>query len=125
MMKKVLKLIAIFIILCSSGFVCAGNAPRTLVDKLQYDGYLFAYFEGRHGDSRRHEQIRFAVSADGINWKALNHNEPILILIKYPRLVVSEILIFCAEKMRKRSIWWLQICLLLRMDGGTIRELLC
>ena len=78
-MKKVMKLIAICILLCSSEFVYAGSTSCALVDKEpQYDGYLFVYFEGKYGDSHRHEQIRFAVSADGINWKALNHNEPII-----------------------------------------------
>lgn len=42
-----------------------------------YDGYLFAYFEGS-GDTQKQEQLRFAASADGINWSALNHNEPII-----------------------------------------------
>ncbi|BAV07335.1 Glycosyl hydrolases family 43 [Filimonas lacunae] len=42
-----------------------------------YEGYLFAYFEGS-GPKTLQEQLRFAVSADGINWKALNQNEPVL-----------------------------------------------
>lgn len=41
------------------------------------DAYLFAYFEGR-GDGRLQEHLRFAVSDDGFNWKALNHNSPII-----------------------------------------------
>ena len=44
---------------------------------LDYDGYLFAYFEGR-GPSHLQEQIRYAVSKDGFNWTALNHNQPIV-----------------------------------------------
>ena len=41
------------------------------------EGYLFAYFEGK-GSGDKQEQIRFAVSDDAVNWKALNNNHPIL-----------------------------------------------
>ena len=41
--------------------------------------YLFAYFEGASGDRKHQEQVRFAVSRDAINWKALNDNQPILV----------------------------------------------
>jgi len=43
-----------------------------------YDGYLFAYFEGAAENRGMEEQLRFAVSADAINWVALNNNKPIL-----------------------------------------------
>lgn len=43
----------------------------------KYDGYLFAYFEGR-GDGKLQEQLRFGASADAVNWFALNDNKPIL-----------------------------------------------
>ncbi|QDH81454.1 family 43 glycosylhydrolase [Echinicola soli] len=43
----------------------------------KYDGYLFAYFEGG-GEAANQEQIRFAVSADAVNWQALNNNQPVL-----------------------------------------------
>lgn len=43
----------------------------------QFDGYLFAYFEGKESKSEQ-EQLRFAVSADAINWKALNNNRSII-----------------------------------------------
>ncbi|MCC8088237.1 MAG: family 43 glycosylhydrolase [Rikenellaceae bacterium] len=39
----------------------------------EMSAYLFSYFTGGSG-----EQIRFAVSADGYEWFALNNNEPIL-----------------------------------------------
>lgn len=45
--------------------------------KLEGDGYLFAYFEGK-GDRLKQEQLRFAVSADAIHWYALNGNEPVI-----------------------------------------------
>ncbi|OOQ59888.1 1,4-beta-xylanase [Mucilaginibacter pedocola] len=41
------------------------------------DGYLFAYFEGS-GDGNKQEQLRFATSQNGINWYALNDNQPII-----------------------------------------------
>ena len=41
------------------------------------EGYLFAYFEGK-GPGDKQEQIRFAVSDDAVNWKALNNNQPVL-----------------------------------------------
>jgi hypothetical protein len=40
-----------------------------------YTSYLFAYFTGNSG---LQESIRFALSADGINYRALNNNNPIL-----------------------------------------------
>lgn len=42
-----------------------------------YEGYLFAYFEGR-GDKMKQEQLRFALSNDGVTWRALNENRPII-----------------------------------------------
>lgn len=40
-------------------------------------GYVFAYFEGR-GARPLQEHLRFAVSDDAVNWKALNRNFPII-----------------------------------------------
>lgn len=40
-------------------------------------GYIFTYFEGT-GPGHLQEHLRFAVSDDGFNWKALNHNSPII-----------------------------------------------
>ena len=42
-----------------------------------FTGYLFAYFEGS-GDKDKQEQLRFAASADALNWFALNDNKPII-----------------------------------------------
>jgi arabinoxylan arabinofuranohydrolase len=39
--------------------------------------YLFAYFEGS-GTKEKQEQLRLAVSADAVNWFALNKNQPII-----------------------------------------------
>ncbi len=44
----------------------------------EYTAYLFAYFEGAAESRKDEEQLRFAVSDDAVNWKALNNNEPIL-----------------------------------------------
>src|SRR5690606_41663369 len=43
----------------------------------KFEGYLFAYFEGT-GNGEQQEQLRFAVSADAVNWTALNGNMPIM-----------------------------------------------
>lgn len=43
----------------------------------QYDGYLFAYFEGS-GDGALQEHLRFGVSKDAVNWHALNENQPVI-----------------------------------------------
>jgi beta-xylosidase len=40
-----------------------------------YKGYLFVYFIG---NQKSEEAIRFAISADGYNYFALNHNEPVV-----------------------------------------------
>lgn len=45
-----------------------------IVEK-DYVAYLFVYFTG---NSQEQEQVRFAVSMDGFNYKALNHNNPVL-----------------------------------------------
>jgi len=41
------------------------------------NGYLFSYFEGS-GPRNMDEQVRFGVSADAVNWFALNKNLPVL-----------------------------------------------
>ncbi len=43
----------------------------------ELQGYLFTYFEGS-GPRTSDEQVRFGVSADAVNWFALNNNQPIL-----------------------------------------------
>lgn len=46
--------------------------------KQAYKAYLFVYFEGASGDRSHQEQIRFAVSPDAVNWKALKNNQPVI-----------------------------------------------
>ncbi|WP_149913820.1 family 43 glycosylhydrolase [Sphingobacterium cavernae] len=43
----------------------------------QYAGYLFAYFEGK-SDPMKREYLRFATSSDGIKWKAMHNNFPVI-----------------------------------------------
>jgi hypothetical protein len=40
-----------------------------------HTAYLFAYFTGNSGDQ---ESIRFAISRDGLNYKTLNNNQPVI-----------------------------------------------
>lgn len=63
-MKKMLGIILVLWI--------TGN----LYAQQNFDGYLFTYFEGS-GPKNKQEQLRFAVSENGINWFALNNNQPI------------------------------------------------
>src|SRR5688572_5592110 len=42
----------------------------------KYSAYLFTYFTG-NGEGE--EQIRFALSKDGLNYRALNQNQPVLV----------------------------------------------
>ncbi len=51
--------------------VTVGYTPLVL------QGYLFTYFEGS-GPRQSDEQIRFGVSANAINWFALNKNLPVI-----------------------------------------------
>ncbi|WP_225551147.1 family 43 glycosylhydrolase [Sphingobacterium bovistauri] len=46
-------------------------------DTPKFEGYLFAYFEGK-SDPMKREYLRFATSLDGIKWKAMNNNFPLI-----------------------------------------------
>lgn len=79
-MNKI-KLVSVFLALVA--FVVVIYIGSTYVLKKtepikQYSGYLFAYFEGKDGDRKNQEQLRFAVSTDAVNWHALNKNKPVL-----------------------------------------------
>lgn len=69
MMKQYLFISIVFLSILSSG--CSSQK------ELEYTGYLFAYFEGA-GELLTQEQLRFAVSADAVNWSALNDNRPVI-----------------------------------------------
>ncbi len=59
-----------------TAFACialsAGSLPGYAQEKT---AYLFSYFTG---NAQQEEQIRFAVSRDGLHYYALNHNEPVI-----------------------------------------------
>lgn len=57
--------------------MCAYTLPAVAATPGDTDAYIFAYFEGS-GDRGSQEHLRFALSEDGFNWKALNHNSPII-----------------------------------------------
>lgn len=71
-MKKILR-ISMLVLLPAISML--GHAQQKTAD--DFEGYLFAYFEGT-GDIKLQEQLRFAVSADGFNWSALNGNQPVI-----------------------------------------------
>lgn len=74
-MKRVVILLAA--VLWVSLSQAQSTKKAAVISKPKYDGYLFAYFEGT-GPGELQEQLRFAVSADAIHWKALNNNQPII-----------------------------------------------
>lgn len=58
--------------------LCLSSCASTkVVQKPAFTGYLFAYFEGS-GERQKQEQLRFGISADAVDWYALNNNEPII-----------------------------------------------
>lgn len=72
----------VFIALNSVGLVSAQKPPKKKVTNSEIPvsnpkttAYLFTYFTGKEKDK---ESIRFAVSKDGYNFKALNKNKPVL-----------------------------------------------
>ena len=69
-MKKVVLLFTACLALCA-------QAQKSQQKSKQFDGYLFAYFEGG-GDPKNQEHLRFAVSEDAVNWYTLNDNRPIV-----------------------------------------------
>ena len=54
---------------------CMAHADEAKTEADLYVAYLFTYFTGNHGDE---EAVRYAVSEDGFNYKALNDNKPII-----------------------------------------------
>ena len=72
-MKKLLLLAAM---LLAVGHTAVSARTKKSSDD-NFAGYLFAYFEGS-GEGRKQEQLRFAISADAVDWYALNGNRPII-----------------------------------------------
>ena len=69
-MKPIFTTIASALLLMSASTAAAEQPAEK-----DYAGYLFTYFTGNSMDG---EQIRFALSNDGYNFKALNDNRPVL-----------------------------------------------
>ena len=70
------KLIILAAMLLAIGHT-AVSARNKKSSEDNFAGYLFAYFEGS-GEGRKQEQLRFAISADAVDWYALNGNRPII-----------------------------------------------
>ena len=58
-----------FLTLCATLFVAVSLQAQ------DYTSYLFAYFSGNHHDG---EQVRYAISDDGYNYRALNDGRPVI-----------------------------------------------
>lgn len=67
-MKKLMIKNTVLLLVCLSI-----HLPTVFAQK--YSGYLFAYFTG---NSKADEAIRFAISKDGYNFRALNNNDPVV-----------------------------------------------
>lgn len=70
--KKSFMLLFLYLVTIS---FTACKTQNAVVDKNQYESYLFTYFIG-NGPGQ--ESIRFALSKDGYNYYALNNNNPIV-----------------------------------------------
>lgn len=71
-MEKIRK--AILFVAMSVITIVYSIAQSSIAEK-DYVGYLFAYFTG---NSVEEEAVRFAISADGYNFMALNNNQPVI-----------------------------------------------
>ena len=66
------------LLIISINFILSGSTfaqQRCGILEKDYTAYLFAYFTGNKQDQ---EQVHFAISMDGYNFKALNYNNPVL-----------------------------------------------
>ena len=55
--------------------LCIGIATALSIQAQDYTTYLFAYFSGNHPHG---EQVRYALSDDGYNYRALNDGQPVI-----------------------------------------------
>jgi arabinoxylan arabinofuranohydrolase len=81
-LKKIKILLCLSLVLSSLTIIQATSTPSTskkktavVTAKDKCSAYLFVYFTGNRKDE---EQIRFALSSDGYNFKALNRDKPII-----------------------------------------------
>jgi arabinoxylan arabinofuranohydrolase len=80
MIKPILRFTLILTILFSIVRICKAQVndhmfPAKVSQPAPFKAYLFAYFTG---NSKEEEGIRFAISNDGYNFRALNNNQPII-----------------------------------------------
>ena len=75
------------VIACLLAIIIAVPAVITSVASEARDKYLFVYFTGNDDDQ---QQIRFALSEDGLNYKALAGNDPIFYAQKHSEHPSSE-----------------------------------
>ena len=68
-MKKPLFLCLGAVLLSASGYAQKNKSGD------QYSAYLFVYFTG---NNKSEEALRFALSNDGYNYRALNNNNPVI-----------------------------------------------
>lgn len=78
-----MKRISFLVVIIALSAILAGAKSRVPAEK-DMAGYLFAYFTGNN-NNKQEEAIRFAISDDGFNYKALNGNRPII-----PSALISE-----------------------------------
>ena len=76
-MSLTTKKLGLLLFLFVFGFtsIKAEIVPNTKNENEKYSAYLFVYFTG---NTINEEQIRFALSDDGYNFKALNNNQPVI-----------------------------------------------
>lgn len=58
-------------------FALSLSARNKVPSEKDFAGYLFAYFTGNNNE-KEEEAIRFAISEDGYDFKALNDNKPVI-----------------------------------------------
>jgi arabinoxylan arabinofuranohydrolase len=70
--------VRLLLITVTIGITSCSSSQKAINDdfsKQKHTTYLFAYFTG---NSKSEEAIRFALSTDGYNYRALNNNQPII-----------------------------------------------
>ena len=60
--------------LLSIGLIIVLATMQVQSQEEKFSRYLFAYFEGG-GNAAQQEHLRFAISRDAVNWRALNNNQ--------------------------------------------------
>jgi len=74
-MYPLVRILFLFMILAGMALPSFAQQPGANKTKPVYSGYLFTYFTG---NDKSKEQICFALSEDGYNFRALNGNQPVI-----------------------------------------------